>query len=171
MVRPSPSLWRRSVHAVFLFLPRTVRKHVVRAVTPNYTVGAVVLLRDPDGALLLLRQRPWKGWSLPGGLLDRLEEPAAGALRELVEETGIHLDPDDLGPATPNAVVYPRAQQVDCVFTATVDPAAVDLHLDPVEVQDARWFPADALPALTWPTVRLLAEYGLGPRAATRPAP
>jgi 8-oxo-dGTP pyrophosphatase MutT (NUDIX family) len=171
MDRPSPSLWRRSVHELFLLLPRAVRRRVVRAVTPNYTVGAVVLLRDPDGALLLLRQRPWKGWSLPGGLLDRLEEPAAGARRELAEETGIHLDPAELTPANPNAVVYPRAQQVDCVFTATVDPAALDLHPDPVEVQDARWFPADALPPLTWPTVRLLSSYGLAPRATTRPAP
>jgi 8-oxo-dGTP pyrophosphatase MutT (NUDIX family) len=166
---PSPSLWRRSVHEVYLRLPRGLRRRVVRAVTPNYTVGAVVLLRDAGGALLLLRQRPWQGWSLPGGLLDRLEEPVDGALRELAEETGIHLDPADLVPATPNAVVYPRAQQVDCVFTATVDPAALDLRLDPVEVQDARWFPADALPALTWPTVRLLSSYGLAPRAATRP--
>jgi 8-oxo-dGTP pyrophosphatase MutT (NUDIX family) len=128
-----------------------------------------VLLRDADGALLLLRQRPWQGWSLPGGLLDRLEEPVDGARRELAEETGVHLDPADLVPATPNAVVYPRAQQIDCVFTATVDPAALDLRLDPVEVQEAGWFPAGALPALTWPTVRLLSSYGLGPRAATRP--
>jgi 8-oxo-dGTP pyrophosphatase MutT (NUDIX family) len=154
---------------VYLLLPHGLRRRVVRAVTPNYTVGAVVLLRDSGGALLLLRQRPWQGWSLPGGLLDRLEEPADGARRELAEETGIHLDPADLVPATPNAVLYPRAQQVDCVFTATVDPAALDLRLDPVEVQDAQWFPADALPALTWPTVRLLSSYGLGPRAAARP--
>ncbi|HEV7754974.1 MAG TPA: NUDIX hydrolase [Mycobacteriales bacterium] len=170
MVRTPPSLWRRSVHETFLLLPRALRRRVVRAVTPNYTVGAVVLLRSPDGALLLLRQRPWKGWSLPGGLLDRLEEPADGARREVAEEIGLHLGPDELLPAVPNAVVYPRAQQVDCVFTATVDPATRELHLDPVEVQDARWFPADELPPLTWPTARLLAGYGLGPRAADQTA-
>jgi ADP-ribose pyrophosphatase YjhB (NUDIX family) len=154
---------------MFLLLPRALRRRVVRAVTPNYTVGAVVLLRDPDGALLLLRQRPWKGWSLPGGLLDRLEEPADGARRELAEEIGIRLGADELVPAAPNAVVYPRAQQVDCVFTATVDPDGRPLTIDPVEVQDARWFPADALPPLSWPTARLLSSYGLGPRATTHP--
>jgi 8-oxo-dGTP diphosphatase len=143
-------------------LPRAVRKRVVRHATPNYTVGSVVLLRAADGALLLLRQPPGdEGWSLPGGLLDRFEDPAAGGLRELEEETGVRLDPSELRPAEPNAVVAPRVQQVDCVFTATVDPSAVDLDTDPVEVLEARWFPADDLPPLTPPTARLLANYGL----------
>ncbi|HEV7825717.1 MAG TPA: NUDIX hydrolase [Mycobacteriales bacterium] len=156
------SPWRRGLHQAFLALPRTVRKRVVRVATPNYTVGSVVLLRDGGGALLLLRQPPGgDGWSLPGGLLDRFEHPAAGALRELEEETGVRLDPAELRPAEPNAVVAPRVQQVDCVFTATVDPAALDLDVDPVEVLEARWFPADALPRLTAPTARLLAHYGL----------
>lgn len=31
-------------------------------------------------------------WAIPGGALDRGEEPLAGALRELVEETGVTLD-------------------------------------------------------------------------------
>jgi 8-oxo-dGTP diphosphatase len=47
------------------------------------------------------------------------------------------------------------------VFTATVDPSAMDLDTDPVEVLEARWFPADDLPPLTPPTARLLANYGL----------
>jgi 8-oxo-dGTP diphosphatase len=168
MVRPAPSRWRRYLVEVFHRLPRTVRKRVVRVATPNYTVGAVVLLRDRDGGLLLLRQPANHGWSLPGGLLDRLEEPATGALRELAEETGVRVDPADLSPAQPNAVINPRVQQVDCVFTSTVDGAATTFEIDPVEVLEARWFPADALPPLTGPTARLLAHYGLGPRADRR---
>ncbi|HEY0485184.1 MAG TPA: NUDIX hydrolase [Mycobacteriales bacterium] len=156
------SPWRRGFHQAFHALPRPLRKRLVRVATPNYTVGSVVLLRDGDGGLLMLRQPPGHdGWSLPGGLLDRFEHPAAGALRELEEETGIRLDPSALRPAQPNAVVAPRVQQVDCVFTATVDPAAVDLDVDPVEVLEARWFPASDLPRLTPPTARLLAHYGL----------
>ena len=168
MIHPAPSPWRRHLVEAFNRLPRTVRKRIVRVATPNYTVGAVVLLRDHDGGLLLLRQPANHGWSLPGGLLDRLEEPAAGALRELAEETGVRLDPADLSPGQPNAVINPRVQQVDCVFTSTVDGAATAFEIDPVEVLEARWFPADALPPLTGPTARLLAHYGLGPRADRR---
>jgi 8-oxo-dGTP pyrophosphatase MutT (NUDIX family) len=167
MARPFPSPWRRRLLGVFLQLPLGVRRRLVRLVTPNYTVGAVVLLRNPDGRLLLLRQPPGAGWSLPGGLLDRHEEPADGALRELEEETGLRLSPDQLVPAHPSAVVTARVQQVDCVFTATVD-AAVALDLDPVEVLEARWYAPESLPWLTAPTARLLSHYGLGPWAAPR---
>jgi 8-oxo-dGTP pyrophosphatase MutT (NUDIX family) len=154
------------MYEAFHRLPRGVRRRVVRVATPNYTVGAVVLLRGPGDSLLLLRQSAGPGWSLPGGLLGRLEEPAAGARRELEEETGIRLEPDALRPARPNAVINPRAQQVDCVLTATVDPDELALRLDPVEVLAAEWYARDALPILTGATARLLGHYGLGPRAA-----
>jgi 8-oxo-dGTP pyrophosphatase MutT (NUDIX family) len=167
MIRSTPSPWRRRLRHAFLSLPRGIRNRVVRVATPNYTLGAVVLLRDSDEKLLLLRQPPGPGWTLPGGLLDRFEVPHAAALRELAEETGIRLEAADLRPAAPNAVVATRAQQVDCVFTATVDSAAVALEIDPAEVIEARWFTPGALPALTPPTARLLSHYGLGPRAAS----
>jgi len=47
------------------------------------------------GRILLLRRgptAPWAPgqWDLPGGYLDVAETPAAGAVRELAEETGIY---------------------------------------------------------------------------------
>ncbi|HEX9032677.1 MAG TPA: NUDIX domain-containing protein [Streptosporangiaceae bacterium] len=53
--------------------------------------GRVILL-DPDGRVLLMRydDGPPNGihWSTPGGGLDQGEDYAAGAARELAEETG-----------------------------------------------------------------------------------
>jgi 8-oxo-dGTP pyrophosphatase MutT (NUDIX family) len=154
-------VWRRSAYGFYRRMPRGLRKRAVRLATPNYTVGAVVLLRDADGRLLLLRQPPGVAWSLPGGLLARLESPAAAAARELAEETGIHLSSEALQPAHPAAVVNPRTQQVDCVFQSTVDSHAAGVEGDPLEVLEGRWFPADSLPELTRPTARLLAHYDL----------
>ena len=48
-----------------------------------------------DNKLLLTKD--WLGagdWSLPGGGLRRGEDPAEGAVRELMEETGIKIAPD-----------------------------------------------------------------------------
>jgi 8-oxo-dGTP pyrophosphatase MutT (NUDIX family) len=162
MTSRSPAL-RRTAYRIFRWLPPAARRILVRTFTPNYTVGAVVMVRDSRGALLLLRQPPGHGWSLPGGLLGRRESPAQGAARELAEETGIEVAPEALEPANPNARVSTSAQQIDMIFTVTVDRAAVHLRVDPVEVLEAAWQNLDALPPLTVPTARVLAAYGIGP--------
>src|SRR2546423_15228920 len=100
------------------------RRRLVRLGTPGYTIGAVVVVRDADaptpGRVLLLRQPPGPGWSLPGGLLGRGERPAEGAARELVEETGIKLPAQELRPLVPNAVVHTRGRWAAMVVEARV---------------------------------------------------
>jgi ADP-ribose pyrophosphatase YjhB (NUDIX family) len=152
----------------FYRLPAGWRRRLVRVGTPSFVVGAVVIVRDaaaaPPGRMLLLRQPPGPGWSLPGGLLGRAERPAAGAARELLEETGIRVPADELRPGVPNAVVHTRGRWIDMVFEAAV-PAGDTFTLDRAEVHEARWHPVDALPPLTPQTAQLLAHYGLGPQA------
>ena len=60
------------------------------------------MLVDGDGRALLLRggdpARPGlRWWFTPGGGLDEGETPAEGAARELFEETGLRVDPSELG--------------------------------------------------------------------------
>ena len=58
----------------------------------------VATVVDGNGALFVKRARaPEKGcWSMPGGYLEVNESPQHGAARELAEETGLEVDPDDL---------------------------------------------------------------------------
>ncbi|MFJ6558586.1 NUDIX domain-containing protein [Streptomyces sp. NPDC091412] len=61
--------------------------HVVRL----HRVAVTAVLDDQDRALMMWRYRfvPQQfGWELPGGIVDAGEDPAATALREVVEETG-----------------------------------------------------------------------------------
>lgn len=169
--RPVPRLrgsLRIAAIRTFYRLPARWRRRLVRLATPGFTVGAVVLVRDAQapvpGRLLLLRQPPGPGWSLPGGLLNRRELPAAGAARELAEETGIELPPDRLQRAVPFAVVHTRGRWIDLVFEATV-PGHDAFTVDAAEVHEAAWHPLDGLPRLTQPTARLLAHFGIGPYA------
>jgi ADP-ribose pyrophosphatase YjhB (NUDIX family) len=154
---------RKAFYGAFYRLPGRWRRRLVRLLKQRFTVGAVVLARTTDDRLLLLRQPPGTGWSLPAGLMDRGERPAQTAVRELREESGIRLTTDEIEPAVPNAIVH-SAGWVDCVFWATVPPDAA-LSVDGAEVYEAAFHPLDALPPLTVPTARLLGHYGIGPYA------
>lgn len=64
--------------------------------TPLVGVGAVVV---QEGRVLLVRRgkEPLRGqWSLPGGLLEVGEALTDGAAREVLEETGLTVEPVEL---------------------------------------------------------------------------
>ena len=168
VVMPAHAKLRALVYSTFYRLPHMTRVRIVRLLVQKYVVGAVVFMRDAEakgaGRLLLLRQPPGRAWTLPAGLLRKQEEPAAGALRELAEETGIALSPEELHAAVPNAVVHSKGW-VDMVFEASVPASTTELKVDGAEVWEAAWHPLDDLPHLTEPTARLLGRYGMGPLA------
>ncbi|MEU5564638.1 NUDIX hydrolase [Micromonospora musae] len=174
MIPRSRATGRAIGYQVFYRLPLPVRRRLVRMAVPKYIVGAVTLVRDSEaegaGRLLLLRQPPGRGWTLPAGLLQRGENPAVGAARELYEESGIRLSPARLVPAVPNAIVHAKGW-VDCVFTAEVPASTTELKVDGAEVFEAAWHPLDDLPRLSWATARLLAYYGIGPLVGQFPPP
>ncbi|GIE96793.1 hypothetical protein Ari01nite_42580 [Paractinoplanes rishiriensis] len=158
---------RGLAYQVFYSLPGHTRHRLARLVAPKYLVGAVCIIRDADaedGPLLLIRQPPNRGWGLPAGLLKKREDPAVGAARELLEESGVRLDPADLTPGVPNAIVH-MAGVVDTVWFGSVPASRTTLRVDGGEVLEAAWFPIDDLPPLTVNTALLLGRYGIGPKA------
>ena len=164
-----PRRLRSVAYQTFYRLPHSVRRRIVRLIVPKYLVGAVTIVRDAEaaepGRLLLLRQPPGRRWGLPAGLLKKAEAPAAGAARELAEESGVVIDPANLTPAVPNAIVHAKGW-VDTIFLGTVPASTTPLVVDGGEVLEAGWFPLDDLPPLTPNTAILLGVYGMGPRAA-----
>ena len=169
MTSPRSGRLRKIAFAIFYGTPVPLRRLAVRFLVGKYIVGAVALVRDSEasapGRLLLLRQPPGAGWTLPAGLLRRGESPLQGCLRELAEESGLALTADDLTPACPNAIVHSRGRWVDVVYDASVPASAVTLRVDGAEVLEAGWHRLDNLPPLTHSTARLLSYYGIGPYA------
>ena len=154
-------------YGIFYRLPPIWRNRIVKLITPRYVLGAVVLIFDSEATdperILLLRQPPGRGWTLPAGLLEKHETPLAGAVREAREETGIALTEAQLRPAVPNAMVHTKGHWVDMVFLARVPASTATLCVDGAEVWEAAWHPVDNLPKLTVATARLLEHYGIGP--------
>ena len=149
---------RDRLHLLLLLLyqrmPTRVRRGIVRTVAPSFTVGAMCFIERSDGELLLVRQAYRKRWGVPGGLLQRGEEAADGARREVFEEVGLVVDL--IGE--PRVVVDAEPQRVDIVYRARVaddvDPE-IAAPMSP-EILEVRWFPRDALPELQHETVTAL---------------
>ena len=156
------TLRRKSYTAALLAfrrLPAGLRRALVRAGTPGYTVGAVCAI-EHDGHILFLRQPHREGWSLPGGLLDRGETPAQGVAREIREETAIQVE---VGHPVATEV-YPSVRRVDVIFRIVVD------ERPPVrvggEAKDYRWWRPDEVPEADVPTREILAALAR-PREAS----
>jgi 8-oxo-dGTP pyrophosphatase MutT (NUDIX family) len=108
-------------------------------------------------------------WAIPGGALDRDEEPLAGALRELVEETGVRLDGFEV------AEVYEDDHGGWSYWTLVVDvaerfPVPTELSWETSEV---RWVPRSHLGRMELFDAfeATLERLGLHPGAGERTAP
>jgi 8-oxo-dGTP diphosphatase len=141
----------RRFHATLLHffgrLPRPVRRSIVRALSPKFTVGAICVIERPDGCILLVRQSYRRHWGFPGGLLERREEVGDGARREVLEEVGLRVEL----VGEPAVVVHARHRRVDVVYRALAPrdgSGADEVVSTSVEIVEARWFPADRLPDL-----------------------
>jgi 8-oxo-dGTP diphosphatase len=113
---------RRLALRTFRALPRPLRILAVRILAPGHTVGALCFLERDDGRVLLLRQYHRDGLTLPGGLLNRGEDPARAVVREVREETGLAVEVD-LPFAT---LVAPGSRRVDVLFHV---PVHEDVHV------------------------------------------
>jgi 8-oxo-dGTP diphosphatase len=145
---------RRWALVLFRFLPRWVRRLLVHLGAPSYSVGAVAVLRRPDGRILFVDQRHTGGWALPGGLLQRGEPTGAALVREVAEEVGISLELDEL--PLPVGAVDPWARRVDIVYLLDAGDNEAVHGADRAEVRGVGWFPLDALPDVTDPTLSIL---------------
>jgi ADP-ribose pyrophosphatase YjhB (NUDIX family) len=123
--------------------------------------AARVLLVDRAGRTLLLHggdpARPGlRWWFTPGGGLNEGEAPAQGAARELAEETGLRVDPAELGEPVWRQVTSfsyrDRQYRQDQVFyllrvdDPRVDRAGVDAD-EQQTISEHRWWSAEEIEA------------------------
>ncbi|MER5317714.1 NUDIX hydrolase [Streptosporangium roseum] len=59
--------------------------------THSVSVAGVII--DDQGRALLTQRRDNGHWEAPGGVLERDEDITSGLLREIHEETGLHVEP------------------------------------------------------------------------------
>ncbi|AKU15330.1 NUDIX hydrolase [Luteipulveratus mongoliensis] len=150
MSASNPGLLRRAGLRVFRWLPARPSYAIIRIAAPTFSMGAVALI-EYDGRILALRQTHRRGWSLPGGLVDRGELPAQTVVREVAEETGLQVTSGDIFAS----VVDPEVRHVDIIYRVQCDTEPA-VHVAS-EARAAAWFAVDELPEPDMPTRRILA--------------
>ena len=126
-------IWRR--------LPVRVRRWSMRLTHARFTVTAGAIIFNDSGQILLLKHRfrAGSGWGLPGGFLEKGEQPLDALRRELREEIALEVDDVEIFAARS----FKKPQQVEVLFRCR---AAGSVTPRTMEVERAEWFSLESLP-------------------------
>jgi len=115
---------------------------------PDVRAAGVVAFR-PGKRVLLVHRPKYDDWSFPKGKLDPGEHATAAAVREVAEETGLHVRlclplPDQRYPLDSR----PRTKRVHYWTGRVVGDDDVSAYRPNDEIDDVRWVPVDEARAL-----------------------
>ena len=119
--------------------------------------AVAVIVRNPIGGLLFVRDRESGTWGLPAGSVEPTESPSEAARRELKEECGIECRDLELIAGLGGEGfrhTYPNGHVVEYsifVFAGIVPENLLALPQDGNEVAEARFFSREEAPVLSLP--------------------
>jgi 8-oxo-dGTP diphosphatase len=120
-------------------MPVAARTLAARSFQTKFTVSAAAVVTNDNGEVLLLnhRLRPYNGWGVPGGFLDRGEQADEAVRREIREETGIELADIKIYR------IRTLRRHIEIIFTARGigDPRVLSS-----EISELAWFPPGEMP-------------------------
>ena len=128
--------------SIFRYLPGGFRRRLVRLGQRRFTVTAGAFVFDEQGRILLLEHefRPDSRWGIPGGFLNKSEQPEEAMRRELREE--VALEVDDVQFLFARTLAMPRQVEIHFACTTKGNPSPSSF-----EIRKAAWFAPDELPA------------------------
>ena len=129
---------------VWRALPPRIRRWSMRATQTRFTVTAGALIFNDAGQILLLKHRfrAGSGWGIPGGFLERGEQPEQALRRELREEIGLEVSHVEIFSARS----FKRPRQVEILFRCRANVRIGQLKPRTMEVEKAEWFSLQNLP-------------------------
>lgn len=117
---------------------------------PRSYTAAGTLLTDEAGRILVLKPNYRPGWQFAGGVVDNGEDARECAERELLEETGLRIEP---GRLLVVSWTHPSAElnhpAVNFIFDGGTVPVGTPITLQEAELEEYRWVePAEAMELL-----------------------
>ena len=132
-------MFKRIVGTIWRTIPRFLRLKIIRLTQTKFTVSVAAVIFDAEGKVLLLDHvlRPGSGWGIPGGFVNRGEQPAVAIEREIHEETGLRLENIKLFRAR---IIN---KHVEFIFQAQAKGAG---EVKSREILAVEWFALDEMP-------------------------
>jgi 8-oxo-dGTP pyrophosphatase MutT (NUDIX family) len=132
-----------------------MRHLFLRVLNPSFMVGAMALIQDDEGRILVLEHtyRRRVPWGLPGGWLKHAESPETGLVREVLEETGLRVRIDGLLAAD-----FWGSSQLDLLYRCTIQSGT---YHSSDETGLHRWVFREELPELLPNQLALLHKAGV----------
>ncbi|HLV33787.1 MAG TPA: NUDIX domain-containing protein [Spirillospora sp.] len=127
--------------------------------------GAAAIVANEAGEVLLHRRGDNGLWSLPGGVIEPGEEPAEAVIREVYEETGLHVLPErivGIYGGQSNMSEYPngdKAAFISVTFKCRV--VGGSLRIDGDESLELRYFDWRNLPENMMDRHRIRIEHSM----------
>lgn len=147
----SPS-WKRRLARLIALKPVTLLMRVaIFVLIPRHQVGTAIVLLDDQDRVLLLKHvfHPGSPWGIPGGWLNRGENPETAVVREIMEETGLEARVSRLLDVKQND--FPR--HLEIIYQGYVVGGKIKLS---AEIEEFGWFALDELPPLSSASRRLI---------------
>jgi 8-oxo-dGTP diphosphatase len=122
-------------------LPVRIRRWSMRLTHTRFTVTAGALIFNDAGEVLLLKHRfrAGSGWGLPGGFLEKGEQPLDAMRRELREEIALEVESVEIFAARS----FKKPGQVEVLFRCRANGS---VKPQTMEVERAEWFALGSLP-------------------------
>lgn len=142
---------QKAVRTIWRLLPGPVRLRLIRTTQPKFTVSVAAVIIDDDRRILLLNHvlRPAASWGLPGGFIDRSEQPEDAVRREIEEETGLGMK------AVSMIRVRTVNRHIEILFRARPEGTA---EVRSREIMEVGWFALEDLPTGVSRVQRMLIE-------------
>lgn len=141
---------------------------------PTPTTDVIVHRLNKQGhteVLLIKRINPPHGWALPGGFVDEGEMVERAAIREVLEETGLKIELEQLLYVYSNPKRDSRQHNLSIVYTAQTSWEDSLLAQGGDDAAEAQFFSLAELPTLVFDHAEIITDFVKFLANGTRPTP